>query len=102
MDYWEECIRESFEDAGIKATDDQIDTVVGWVDGAHENYSMAHGHDCIESPYKAEAEHLKRELKKEQDKVVCEECKGKGHIVTYGGTFQSESTCFHCQGEGKI
>lgn len=40
MNYWEECIRESFEESGIGATKEQIDIVVSWVEGAHENYGV--------------------------------------------------------------
>lgn len=64
MDYWEECIREAFDDAGIEATKEQIDTVVSWVDGAHENYGMAFGHDAIPNPMESEVDSLKKQLKK--------------------------------------
>lgn len=66
MDYWKECILDAFEDAGITATEDQIETVVGWVDGAHDNYGMAHGHDCIPNPMISEIENLRRELEKQE------------------------------------
>lgn len=54
MDYWKECIEEAFEDAGIKATQEQIETVTNWVEGAHDNYSMAHGYDVMFKPSKLE------------------------------------------------
>jgi hypothetical protein len=60
MDYWEECITESFEEAGIAATKEQIDTVISWVEGAHENYGMASGYDCIPNPAIAESERTQR------------------------------------------
>jgi hypothetical protein len=63
MDYWEECITEAFDDAGIEATKEQIDTVTSWVDGAHENYGMAFGHDCIPNPMESEVEKLKAHIK---------------------------------------
>ena len=47
MDYWNECVAEALEDAGIAATKEQIDTVAGWVETAHDYYGMAHGHDAI-------------------------------------------------------
>ena len=43
MDYWEECIREAFEDSEITASKEQIENVIGWVEGAHENCGMATG-----------------------------------------------------------
>lgn len=46
-DYWKICIEEAFEESGITATQDQIDNVAAWAEGAHENYGMAHGYDAI-------------------------------------------------------
>lgn len=46
MSYWEECITESFKDAGITATIEQAAIVADWVEGAHDNYSMACGFDA--------------------------------------------------------
>lgn len=60
MDYWKECIKEAFEESKINATEEQIDNVTGWVEGAHDNYSMAHGHDCIPNPVNTEKEVLKQ------------------------------------------
>lgn len=104
MDYWEECISESFEDAGIKATREQVDTVASWVGGAHENYGMAHGYDCIPNPNILEIEKLKTELTKEREKVVCQECWGRGYITSSWGTSGRSSTsqCYKCRGEGKV
>ena len=69
MDYWQECISEAFEDAGLTASKEQIDTVASWVDGAHENYGMACGHDCIPNPLETENEELKCKYKKEVQKL---------------------------------
>jgi len=101
MDYWQECIGEAFDDAGIMATKEQIENVAGWVESGHENYGMAFGHDCIPNPVDLENKELKKELKKEKDKILCDECKGKGIIISYGGTFQSTSQCNQCRGEGR-
>jgi len=99
--YWEDCVSEAFEDANIAATQGQIDTVVSWVAGCHENYGMAHGHDCIPNPLQAENEKLSRELKAEREKVWCEDCSGKGYIVSNFGTRSSESSCYRCHGTGR-
>jgi hypothetical protein len=58
-DYWEECIAEALEDAKVSATGDQIAIIAGWVEGAHENYGMAHGYDSIPNPMISEIEMLK-------------------------------------------
>jgi len=102
MNYWGECIKEAFEDSKIIATEEQIRNVVGWVEGAHENYSIANGHDCIPNPVNLENEKLKAELKKEQEKTICPECKGKGRIISYGGTYRFDSGCSNCKGTGFI
>ena len=50
MDYWTECISTALDEAGIVATKEQIEIIVGAVEGGHENYGMAHGYDCIPNP----------------------------------------------------
>lgn len=102
MDYWAECIKEAFEDASIKANEDQIDIVTQWVEGAHENYGMAHGHHCISNPKDEELRETKRQLEIEKSKVVCPECKGSGREFYHGPCHSAESQCWKCRGEGKI
>lgn len=103
MKYWEECIKEAFEESEIDATEKQINDVVEWVEGAHENYSMAHGHDCIPDPKNTEIEELKRKLKREQGKQICRECNGRGSITeNFVCGRSSTSRCYKCNGEGFI
>ena len=80
MDYWKECITEAFEESKIVATEEQIDNVASWAEGAHENFSTANGYDCIPNPANTEIAELKRKLKREQDKTICPDCKGNGRI----------------------
>lgn len=101
MDYWKECIAEAFESAKIVATDEQINEVASWAEGAHENYGMAHGHDCIPNPETLRADELKRKLEIEQRKIYCKECKGSGRIYSQGPYHGSDSQCWKCNGEGK-
>ena len=103
MNYWEECISEAFQDAGISATKEQIEIVVSWIEGAHDNYSMAHGYDCIPNPLSLENSELKLKLEKERKKVHCKDCGGTGRLVIYGvGTSRSsDSQCSTCHGEGR-
>ncbi len=101
MDYWNECISEALDDAGIAATQKQIDAVVLWVEGAHENYGMAHGHDCIPNPLGEENKRLARELAKEREKIICGECNGRGRITSCGPVYVSSSECHGCHGEGR-
>ena len=69
MDYWEECIREAFDEIGIEATEEQIQNVVSWVDGAHENYGMAHGYDCIPNPLEVELREQKRKTEEAENRA---------------------------------
>ena len=102
MDYWKECISEAFEDAKITATTEQIDLVASWVEGAHDNYGMAHGHDCIPNPLRQELDETKTALDKERRKVTCPECKGTGEWVSYGPHHSASSQCSRCRGDGRV
>ena len=102
MDYWDECIKIAFEDAGITATAEQINSVVEAVKGGRENYSIYTGEHTIEHPAVSEAKALKIELAKEKDKRVCNKCWGRGTLTSSGGTFYSTSQCWMCNGEGYL
>lgn len=101
MDYWDECISQAFDDAGIVAMKEQIEEVAGCVEVDHENYGMAHGHDCIPNPLEAEVERLRAELEREREKRTCDKCGGKGRIVVRGPYHSSSSSCSWCKGEGR-
>lgn len=101
MNYWEECIRESFDEAGIVATEKQVQSVAGDVEGAHENYSLATGEECIPNPLQTELDKTKRDLEIERSKETCKECGGEGRITTPGPYHSSNSECWKCRGEGK-
>lgn len=101
MTFWKECVSEAFDEAKITATGEQVEIVASWVEGAHENYGMAHGHDCIPNPLVTENKKLKQELRDEKDKIICEVCKGKGTLYSSGGTFEATSSCWKCKGEGR-
>jgi hypothetical protein len=66
MEYWKECVLDALFDAKIEATNEQIDTITWWVEGAHENYGMATGQDCIPNPLLEEIETFKRAAKKQE------------------------------------
>lgn len=103
MDYWEECIAEAFEDAGITATAKQIDTVASsWIESAHKNYGLAHGYNCIPNPLRLENDELRRKLDIERKKEPCQSCNGRGRIITPGPYHSSDSQCWKCNGEGKV
>lgn len=107
MDYWEESIRQIFDDCEIKATEEQILNVIEGIKGSHENFGMAHGYDIIDSGSKSQAEielqKLKNEIEKERiwklSTVPCKECNTTGLVKDGWGRDQ---TCDRCNGEGRI
>ena len=105
-DYWGECVKEAFEDAGINATQDQINTVVCWVEGAHENHGTATGADIAHRNFVSdEVRELKR-LKSEQEKqrlwvlstYPCKTCTTTGLVKDGWGR---DVTCPDCDGSGR-
>ena len=101
MNYWEECINEAFDEAGITATDGQVASVAEGVEGAFENYGLAHGYEAIPNPLHDEVRTLKKRLQDERDKVHCEACNGRGSITLNFGYRSSTSGCDKCHGEGR-
>ena len=107
MEYWKECISEAIDEAGITATDKQINIVASWVEGAHENYSLANGYDCIQSPVESRAEQKLKELQLENEKrdewirttKPCKYCLTTG-IVQDG--WNRDVECMNCRGKGRV
>ncbi len=110
--YWDDFVNEAFEDAKIQATKEQIDTVVSWIEGAHENYSMASGDEIASRNFydsqKSEIEKLNKELYAEKEKRVCPECMGARFITTsrvittYGPIHSATSGSFTGKGANFI
>jgi hypothetical protein len=102
MKYWEEAFCAALEDAGLPLpTDQQIKQAASVLEGAHENYGMAHGYDCIPNPVQTENDRLSKLLKDEREKVHCRECNGHGRIESQGPYHGSNTQCWKCHGEGK-
>ena len=100
--YWKDVVPEILDDAGIVYTPEQLAQVIEGVEGCHENYGMAHGHDALPNPDRLEIDKLKKALRTEQDKVVCKQCWGRGSITENFGVRSSTSQCDRCNGEGKV
>ncbi len=101
MTYWEECLAVALEEAGAHATTEQIEKVADAIDHAHQNYGIAHGHDCIPNPLETENKRLAEQLKKEMSKVICQTCGGTGRIISHGPIHSYNNQCDKCCGEGK-
>ncbi len=105
-EYWVECVESSFSEHGITASKEQIECVAGDVEVSHENQGMAFGDDVASRNFhegrESEIAALKTELRAEQDKLMCQECKGRGYIVCMGPVHSAESVCFTCKGNGRV
>tara|TARA_R100001086_G_scaffold239128_1_gene164327 strand:- start:90 stop:407 length:318 start_codon:yes stop_codon:yes gene_type:complete len=73
-DYWQECVATALDEAGVKATPGQVDKIAGSVECGHENYGMAHGHDCIPNPMIAEKERAVKNVRDEAKREVADLC----------------------------
>lgn len=106
-DYFQEAIECSLADMGAEGalTPEQIQILAGDIEGAYSCMSMAFGDDVASANvtvmHEREKADLRRAVQREQDKVHCRQCNGKGRIVAYFGTFQSDSECSKCRGEGR-
>lgn len=105
-DYWQEHAEIAMNEAKLTATDDQLDTIAGVIESAHEFYGQAMGHDVASANFKGTQERevadLKRALEAERRKGVCPECRGRGWITTSGEVRSSTSQCWKCHGDGRL
>ena len=105
MDYWREAVDCALDDAGVTATEQQREEIAGVMEGSHENYGMAFGHDVASANLRAaqdrEKEDLERELARERNKVHCKECRGTGTTVSHGPVHSGYSQCWKCNGDGR-
>lgn len=105
--YWEECIRATFDDCGIIATEEQIKDVIESVQNSHENYSMYSGHEAIQNYCESRAERELRELKQKieaeeqyrRETKPCKECNTTGIVKDDWGR---DIQCVYCDGQGRV
>lgn len=99
LDYWKECLLESFSQNGITASIQQLDAVTADIAVSHENHSLAF--HVPESSLIGEVRKLKNELETEKRKQICNHCRGSGRVVMNGPIHSSNSECIYCHGDGK-
>ncbi len=102
MNYWKECIECAFDEAGIIATAEQVEHVADSVKCSHENYGMAFYSPPAGEHLRSEISALKRELTRERNKIDCPTCDGNGSIHTPGPYHSSVSSCWKCNGTGRV
>jgi len=106
MDYWKECIAEAFCDAGIIATEEQIENVTGWVEGAHENYGLATGLEVANKNFISDEARELEQIKQDQEEHRIWECETKPcKACTTTGIVKDgwgrDQTCYSCDGKGR-
>lgn len=73
MNYWRECILEAFDEAGIVATEQQVDVVAEIVSSSHEVYDEILGCGHVEKSFD--------EFKKERAKKFLEKAQEYGRKI---------------------
>lgn len=105
MEYWLEHAEIAMDEAKLDATPEQLDTIAGVIESAHEFYSQSMGHDVATANWQGargrEIEDLKKAVQRERDKVTCSECTN-GRIITYYLNRRSDSQCWKCNGDGRV
>ena len=99
--YWQECIAESLDQHGVKATAEQINLIAADIESSHDHYGMAFYQPAGPSQAERDLMEVREKLRVEQSKITCRQCNGTGSTTTYGGTMQCTSQCWKCHGEGR-
>ncbi len=104
--YWKEHAAIAIDEAALTATNEQLETIAGVIESAHEFYGQAMGHDVASANLRgsqlSEIESLKRDLEAERAKVVCPECRGVCTLTSYGPSHSATSQCWKCNGHGRL
>jgi len=100
LDYWRDCLAESFDEAGVTVTAEQLDLIAGNVDGASSEYGSYSYQPS--DPMLGEISRLEKALKAERNKVGCGRCGGSGREQYYAGSWAVDTQCGSCHGEGKV
>jgi DnaJ-class molecular chaperone len=109
-DYWREAVMYAFEgidrfDLVKDLTKEQLDDIGEALATSAEHQSMAFGWDVASANRHAEIQrtedNLRKEIRRERDKITCRQCNGHGWATTQGPYHYSTSQCFKCHGEGR-
>jgi DnaJ-class molecular chaperone len=109
-DYWREAVMEAFEginrfDLVKDLTKEQLDDIGEALATSSECQSMAFGWDVASANRYADIQrtedNLRKEIRKERDKVTCRECGGQGRLRYNAGPWAVDTGCMKCNGEGR-
>lgn len=102
QEYWQETLSELFDHYGIKVTASVLEKISADVAQSHDCYGESTGELSIQNPLSEENSQLKKQLKREKDKMICEQCSGTGGEWIDGPYHSSYSDCYKCDGTGFI
>ena len=101
--YWEECIADAFEEAGISSSSDQRNKVSEFISRAHKMYGESTGESPDTKYMISDVDKYKKLLDEEIKKVTCKNCSGSGMIYDLVGTSHySREQCYVCDGKGRL
>ncbi len=101
LSYWLEAVDSSFDEHGVLSTEELRLKIAEDMLAAYDNIGMAF-YEPTGDGAESLIEKLRKELREEKSKEVCNECKGKGGWNIGMGTFTSPQTCNRCDGSGKV
>lgn len=107
MDYWKESIEEALSEIGISATEAQTKELIEWIEGSHDNYGMAMGHDVASANWESDESRELKRMKAEDEKKrqwelstkPCRACTTTGWVRDGWGR---DVQCPDCYGKGRI
>ncbi len=106
MDYWLESVSAAFDDAEIKASDEQIKLVAESIESSHENHDLFTGVEVANRNFQSDEAIALKELQAENEKKriwelntkPCKSCTTTGNVIDGWGR---DMTCPDCQGKGR-
>lgn len=99
LEYWEECLSQSFEEHGVTATRAQIAAIAADVEAGRDCMGMAF--HVPENPLAGELQKAQAALVHEQKLVFCDVCLGSGRERYNAGPWSINTQCWKCHGHGK-
>ncbi len=104
LQYWNSCIEEILDELKIETTKEQRDYLSRYIENCSDMQRECCGYSNIPDPRENEIKSLKEALNRESKAEFCKECSGRGSVTENAGGIgrSSTSSCFYCNGLGKI
>ncbi len=106
QEYWSEVISEALCEIGKfdLVTSDEIVSLGKYLASSADTH-QAFGYDVAGANLAGETQrkedNLRKELRRERDKVTCRECRGLGRLNYNAGPWAVDTECDKCRGAGR-